>query len=199
VPGGCRCAGAGPGWRRPVTACQRPGGRWSSGGRSGTRNGGSRWFLTADGEAGKLLGNETLRWNPDEGWLEVRLPGPLAHLANRPHGRYRLSCRVEFPYRGDEVAAQAATGAVRYDISYDPGRGRWYLDASWRAPARPVPPPGELRARPVLAVDLNHGHLAGWAVTPDGNPAGPPVTVPLALAASRRRSGTDGSGPPSPP
>jgi hypothetical protein len=141
-----------------------------------------RWFLTAGGEAGKLPGNETLRWNPGEGWLEVRLPGPLAHLANRPHGRYRLSCRVEFPYRGDEVAAQAITGAVRYDISYDPGRGRWYLDASWRAPARPVPAPGELRARPVLAVDLNHGHLAGWAVTPDGNPAGPPVTVPLALA-----------------
>ena len=106
------------------------------------------------------------------GWLEVRLPGPLAHLANRPHGRYRLSCRVEFPYRGDEVAAQAATGAVRYDISYDPGRGRWYLDASWRAPARPVPAPGELRAQPVLAVDLNHGHLAAWSVTPDGNPAG---------------------------
>ncbi len=141
-----------------------------------------RRFLTADGEAGKLPGNETLRWNPGEGWLEVRLPGPLAHLANRPHGRYRLSCRVEFPYRGDEVAAQAITGAVRYDISYDPGRGRWYLDASWRAPARPVPALGELRAQPVLAVDLNHGHLAGWAVTPDGNPAGPPVTVPLALA-----------------
>ena len=71
---------------------------------------------------------------------------------------------------------------MRYDISYDPGRGRWYLDASWRAPARPVPALGELRAQPVLAVDLNHGHLAGWAVTPDGNPAGPPVTVPLALA-----------------
>ena len=32
------------------------------------------------------------------------------------------------------------------------------------------------------AVDLNHGHLAGWAVTPQGNPAGPPVTVPPALA-----------------
>jgi IS605 OrfB family transposase len=34
----------------------------------------------------------------------------------------------------------------------------------------------------VLAVDLNHGHLAVSAVTPDGNPAGPPVTVPLALS-----------------
>ena len=32
----------------------------------------------------------------------------------------------------------------------------------------------ELQAHPVLAVDLNHGHLAAWAVTPDGNRAGPP-------------------------
>jgi len=141
-----------------------------------------RWFLTADGEAGKRLGNETVRWHPDEGWLEVRLPAPLARLANAPHGRYRLECLVSFPYRGDEVAAQTAGGAVRYDISYDPGRDRWYLDASWRAPARPVPELKDLRAAPILAVDLNHGHLGAWIVAPDGNPAGPPVTVPLELA-----------------
>jgi hypothetical protein len=35
---------------------------------------------------------------------------------------------------------------------------------------------------PVLAVDLNHDHLAAWVVLPDGNPADAPVTVPLALA-----------------
>jgi hypothetical protein len=34
----------------------------------------------------------------------------------------------------------------------------------------------------VLAVDQNHGHLAAWAVTPDGNPAGPPATIPVVLA-----------------
>ena len=83
-----------------------------------------RLFLTADGEADKALGNETIRWHPDEQWLEVKLPAPLARLANRPHGRYRLSCPVQFSYRGDEVAAQAHSGAVRYDISFDPGRGR---------------------------------------------------------------------------
>ncbi|MGH3166788.1 MAG: hypothetical protein ACRDN0_12990 [Trebonia sp.] len=44
----------------------------------------ARWFLTADGEAGKRLGNETIRWDPDEGWLEIKLPAPLAHLANAP-------------------------------------------------------------------------------------------------------------------
>jgi hypothetical protein len=142
----------------------------------------ARLFLTADGEKDKEWGNETIRWNPDRGWLEIKLPVPLAHLANRPRGRYRLPAPVGFSYRGDEVAAQAASGAVRYDISYDPARGRWYLDASWKtAPAPPEPLDG-LRQHPVLAVDLNHGHLAAWAITPDGNPAGPPVTIPVDLA-----------------
>ena len=99
----------------------------------------ARLFLTADGEKDKAWGNETIRWHPGEGWLEIRLPAPLAHLANRPHGRYRLSCPLGFSYRGGEVAAQAATGAVRYDISCDPVRGRWYLDASWKAAPGPAP------------------------------------------------------------
>ena len=141
-----------------------------------------RLFLTADGEKGKAWGNETIRFHPDQGWLEVKLPAPLGRLANRPHGRYRLSCPVSFAYRGDEVAAQAATRAVRYDISLDPGTGRWYLDASWKTAPGPAPDLGELRAHPVLAVDLNAGHLAAWTLTPDGNPAGPPVTIPLVLA-----------------
>ena len=59
----------------------------------------ARLFLTADGEKDKAWGNETIRWNPDQGWVEIKLPVPLAHLANRPHGRYRLSCPVEFSYR----------------------------------------------------------------------------------------------------
>ena len=142
----------------------------------------ARLFLTADGEKDKAWGNETIRWNPDAGCLEIKLPGPLARLANQPHGRYRLSCPAGFSYRGDEVAAQAATGAIRYDISHDPVRGRWYLDASWKAVPAPAPSLDQLRAAPVLAVDLNAGHLAAWAVTPDGNPAGPPLTIPAGLA-----------------
>jgi hypothetical protein len=142
----------------------------------------ARLFLTADGEKDKAWGNETLRWNPDEGWFEVRLPAPLAHLANRPHGRHRLSCEVRFEHLGDEVAAQAATGAVRYDISCDPVRGRWYIDASWRIPARPAPSLDELRASPVIAVDVNAGHLAVAVAAPDGNVLGEPFTIPLELA-----------------
>ncbi len=107
---------------------------------------------------------------------------PLAHLANQPHGRYRLSCPVAFSYRGDEVAAQAATGAIRYDITLDPASGRWYLDASWKTAPAPVPALEELREHPVVAVDVNAGHLAVAVVTADGNVTGTPVTLPLDLA-----------------
>ena len=107
---------------------------------------------------------------------------PARPLANRPHGRYRLSCPVEFSYRGDEVAAQAATGAIRYDISHDPARDRWYLDASWKAAPVPAPSLDDLRQAPVLAVDVNHGHLAVAAVAPDGNILGTPATIGLDLA-----------------
>jgi hypothetical protein len=80
------------------------------------------------------------------------------------------------------VAAQAATGAIRYDIGFRPDRGRWYLDASWTTPATPVAPLEELRRHAVLAVDLNAGHFAAVMVDPSGNPRGEPVTVPLDLA-----------------
>jgi hypothetical protein len=144
--------------------------------------GAARLFLTADGEAGKPWGNETIRFNPEEGWLELKLPAPLAHLANQSHGRYRLSCLASFSYRGDEVAAQAATGAIRYDISTDLARGRWYIDASWQTAPVPVPSLDELRAGPVVAVDVNVGHLAVAVVTADGNVIGTPATIGLDLA-----------------
>lgn len=142
----------------------------------------ARWFLTADGEKDTPWGNQTIRVHPGEQWLELKLPAPLARLANRPHGRYRLSCSVEFTYRGDEVAAQAATGAIRYDISRDPASGRWYLDASWTTVPAPTPSLNELRASPVVAVDVNAGHLDAAVIAPDGNVLGTPATVPLDLA-----------------
>ena len=142
----------------------------------------SRLFLTADGEKDKTWGNETIRWNPDQNWLEIRLPTPLARLANRPNGRYRLSCPVEFTYRGGDVAAQAATGAVRYDISLDPARGRWYLDASWKTPATGPITLAQARQGTVVAVDVNAGHLAVAVLGPDGNQAGIPYTIDLPLA-----------------
>jgi hypothetical protein len=140
-----------------------------------------RWFLTADGEADKPLGNQTIRVHPEQGSLELKLPAPLAHLANRPHGRYLLSCPVGFSYRADEWAARVAAGAVRYDIDFVPDRGRWDLSASWRRPTPPATTVGQAVAGGVLAVDLNAGHLACWQVDPDGNPVGVGVDIPLAL------------------
>ena len=142
----------------------------------------SRLFLTADGEKDKTWGNETIRWNPDQNWLEIRLPPPLARLANRPHGRYLLSCLVDFTYRGADVAAQAATGPIRYDICLDPARGRWYLDASWKTPpTRPITL-AQARQGSVVAVDVNAGHLAVAVLDRDGNRVGVPYTVGLPLA-----------------
>ena len=146
----------------------------------------SRMFLTADGEKDKDWGNETIRWNPQTKWLEIKLPAPLGHLANQPHGRYRLSATVEFSYRGGEVAAQAATGAIRYDITRrphpsDPARDRWYIDASWKMAPRPAPSIDELRQNPVVAIDVNHSHLAVAVVAPDGNILGNPSTIGLDL------------------
>jgi hypothetical protein len=142
----------------------------------------SRLFITADGEKDKTWGNETIRWNPDQNWLEIRLPAPLARLANRPGGRYRLSCPVEFTYRGSDAAAQAATGAIRYDITFDPARRRWYLDASWKTPATGPITLAQARQGTVVAVDVNAGHLAVAVLNPDGNQVGAPYTIGLPLA-----------------
>ena len=139
-----------------------------------------RLFICADGEKDKVWGNETIRWHPMEHWLELKLPAPLAHLANQRHGRYRLSCTVTFAHRGDEVAAQALSGAIRYDVIFDAVKHRSYLDASWKL-NRAVRDLDELRGDNVLAVDLNHGHLATAVLDPSGNPVGAPQTIPLEL------------------
>jgi hypothetical protein len=140
-----------------------------------------RLFLTADGEADYALGNGTILVHPKQSWLELKLPAPLAHLANQPHGRYRLSCRAQFSHRGEEWAAQVASGAVRYDIDFLPDRGRWYLAASWRRPTPPAVTIQQAIAGGILAVDLNVGHLACWQIDPHGNPVGIGIDIPLVL------------------
>jgi hypothetical protein len=143
----------------------------------------ARLFISADGEADKPWGNETIRVHPDQQWLEIRLPTPLAHLSNTA-GRaptYRLSCPVVFHHRGGEWAAQAANGAVRYDIFLDPAKERWYVDASWRLPPRQVPSLEELRKHRGLGLDLNARHLDCWVLDRCGNPLGAPRTIPLSL------------------
>ncbi len=133
-----------------------------------------RWFCQADGESGKRYGNETIRVSPD-GVVSLKLPAPLTHLANAPHGRYVLACRVTFAHRGEEWADRvAANRAIAYRIHLDTGRDRWYLTASWQFPPSPALPIEAVLAHGVIGVDMNADHLAAWRLDTHGNPTGSP-------------------------
>ncbi|WP_405557815.1 transposase [Streptomyces canus] len=133
-----------------------------------------RMFLTADGETGKRFGNETVRVT-DTGQVSLKLPAPLAHLANAPHGRYVLDAPVAFRHRGQEWLDRiTANRAVAYRIHHDTGRGRWYITASWQRAAAPVLPLQAALARGVVGVDMNDDHLAAWHLDVHGNPVGEP-------------------------
>jgi IS605 OrfB family transposase len=133
-----------------------------------------RWFCQADGESGKRYGNETIRISPD-GEVSIKLPAPLAHLANAPHGRYVLTGRVAFAHRGGDWADRvAANRAIAYRIHLDTGPGRWYVTASWQIPPTPTVPIEAALAHGVIGVDMNADHLAAWRLDFHGNPAGSP-------------------------
>ncbi|MGW1708726.1 IS200/IS605 family accessory protein TnpB-related protein [Streptomyces sp. NPDC002206] len=133
-----------------------------------------RWFIAADGESGKRFGNETIRVTPD-GEVSVRLPAPLAHLANARHGRYTLTARIAFAHRGAEWADRIeANRAVAYRIHLDTDRRRWYLTASWQRPAVQTIPLDTARARGMIGVDTNADHFAAYRLDQHGNPIGGP-------------------------
>ncbi|MDQ0909146.1 hypothetical protein QFZ22_005131 [Streptomyces canus] len=133
-----------------------------------------RWFLQADGESGKRYGNETIRISPD-GEVSIKLPAPLAGLANAPHGRYILTAMVRFAHRGTEWADRvAANRAVAYRIHLDVARGRWYVTAAWQIPVTRTVPIAAALAHGVIGVDMNADHLAAWRLDAHGNPTGSP-------------------------
>jgi IS605 OrfB family transposase len=134
-----------------------------------------RRFLQADGESGKRYGNETIRVTPD-GEVSIKLPAPLAHLANAAHGRYVLAAKVSFAHRGEQWADRVtANRAVAYRIHEDVGRGRWYLTASWTIPPVKTVPLEAARAHGLVGVDTNTDHLAAWRLDAHGNPVGRPL------------------------
>ncbi|WIB65766.1 hypothetical protein [Curtobacterium sp. MCBD17_040] len=143
---------------------------------------GARWvnermFLTADGEAGKRGGNETIRVTPD-GLVEVKVPTALVSELGMTH--LRLTVPVTFTtHRGNEWA-ERITGnrAVRYDITRD-DRGRWHLHPSWAYPAAPTIPLAALRQSRTLGVDVNGGHLDAAVIDVHGNIVGRPVRINL--------------------
>jgi hypothetical protein len=106
---------------------------------------------------------------------------------------------VRFSHRGQEWAERvAARRAVRYDISYDPGKDRWYLDASWTHDVTVLSSIEALHAGPVLGVDLNADHLACCRLDAAGNPVGAPFSIPIETA-GLPASAMGGSGQRSPP
>nr|WTB34283.1 transposase [Streptomyces sp. NBC_00830] len=134
----------------------------------------ARWFLSVDGESGKRFGNETIRVTPD-GEVSIKLPKPLEHLANAPRGRYVLSGRVSFAYRGDEWADRiTGNRAVAYEIHYDTVKSRWYLTASWKRPAVQAISLKAARAGGLIGVDTNADHFAAYLLDKHGNPTGNP-------------------------
>jgi IS605 OrfB family transposase len=143
--------------------------RWRARWQAGRR------FLQADGESGKRYGNETLRVTPD-GEVSLKLPAPLAHLANAPHGRYVLAARVAFAHRGEQWRDRiTAHRAVAYRIHEDTTRGRWYLTASWTIPPIQTVPLEAARMGGLVGVDTNADHLAAWRLDQHGNPVGEPL------------------------
>nr|WP_179892475.1 transposase [Streptomyces sp. rh34] len=133
-----------------------------------------RSFLAADGESGKRFGNETIRVTPT-GQVSIKLPAPLAHLANNEHGRYSLASTVAFAHRGVEWADRIeGNRAVAYRIHLDTARGRWYLTASWQGPHVQATPWEAARAGGVIGVDTNADHFAAYRLDTHGNPVGEP-------------------------
>jgi IS605 OrfB family transposase len=164
VRGGKRLARA----RHHLEAAQLTESEWRRGWEA------ERWFCQADGESGKRYGNETIRISPD-GEMSLKLPAPLTHLANAPHGRYALACRIAFAHRGSDWADRvAANRAIAYRIHYDTGRDRWYVTASWQIPPAPAIPIEAALAHGVIGVDVNADHLAAWRLDTHGNPTGSP-------------------------
>ena len=145
-----------------------------------------RLFMTADGESGKAGGNETIRVD-ESGRLRIKTP---AALVGQFGSHVVIGEPIRFNHRSSEWKHRvSARRAVRYDIAYDPARDRWYLDASWKTAPEPAARIDDLRAGPVVGVDLNDGHLAACVLDASGNPIGEPITLEVrtaGLSASRR-------------
>lgn len=130
------------------------------------------------GEAWKLGGNETLRIT-ENGQLELRLPNSLAGLGD-DRSRYTFFGSLRFTHHQDQWRrAHEGKEAIQYQVIYEPGKGRWYLEATFKAVACQRPP--TLDTGRVVGVDLNADHLAVWCKDKYGNPLGRPIRVPLKL------------------
>jgi IS605 OrfB family transposase len=151
----------------------------------------ARYRIEALGSSDEPFGNLTLTVTPD-GQVSLRMPKPLEHLANAPHGRYILAGAAVFSYRGKEWRARITDSKpVSYTITRTPLRAGRYLTASWACPpttsdtvCAPSPRDDARADGPVVGVDLNDGHLALRRLDEHGNPVGVPERIDLDLSGS---------------
>ncbi len=173
----------------------------------------ARLFLTADGEKDKPLGNETIRWHPDEGWLEVKLPAPLAEAraegreraADRPargrQGRHfrRLISGIptgRFRDRLTQMACNAGLSVIVIDPAYT---SRWAAQ-HWLAPLRQHHPKATGHHAAALVIGRRGlGHRARRRAT--GNQTAPEDAARPAQARTRTipAAGTAPRKPATPP
>jgi IS605 OrfB family transposase len=153
----------------------------------------ARWRIEAIGSGDEPFGNLTITVTPG-GEVSIRLPTPLEHLANARRGRYVLSGKAQFAYRGDEWLARITGGRpVSYAITRKPGRLGVYVTAAWVLETESfgtgpqAQDSGVRAAGPVVGVDLNDGHLAVRRLDLHGNPVGRPERIEFSLAGSATR------------
>ena len=167
-----------------------------------------RWWaernkLAANGSHDELGGNLTIRVLKD-GSCALLLPQPLRYLANGlnvDRNRSLLSCPVKFHYREEDWQQHLADEqSFSYEITYQPGKKRWYLSASWQLRSdldleseQSLILTGINKLKPAhrsVGLDLNNDHLSVWALDEAGNPVGEPLDIPLMLqGSSQTRTG----------
>ena len=171
--GGACCASAANLGRRRADS-ERSGGReWET----------ARLFLTADGERGKLPGATTpSRGTPmSGGWRSTSPPLWRTWPTGPGVGTGCLAPSRFPPRRPGRRPGRHRGHPLRHELRPGQGplvRGR----VSWRIAAGPGAALQELRRHPVVAVDVNAGHLAAVVIAPDGNVLGTPATIGLDLA-----------------
>jgi len=156
----------------------------------------ARYRISANGSPDEPFGNLTITITPD-GQVSIRLPKPLEHLANTARGRYTLTATAVFAHRGQQwVDRISSSNSVSYTITRKPGRSGRYLTASWAIPSVPywIGRDGcgagdDVHAdQPLVAVDLNDGHLALRRLDSHGNPVGAAQRIDIdATGTSPRR------------
>ena len=159
--------------------------------------------LAANGSHDEMYGNLTIRVTK-EGLCSILLPKPLRHLANSlgvDRNRYRLSCPVQFHYReSDWLQHLTDEQSFSYEITYEPGKKRWYLSASWQLKSaldseseQSLILSGIHKLKPAhrsVGLDLNNDHISVWVLDESGNPVGEPLDIPLILqGSSQTRTG----------